>query len=159
MAEREWREASDLRSPRLGLLVVLAVAAVLRYWGLGHGIPYAVSVDEPEIVERAFGMMKNGTLNPRFFDYGQLTLYIQLVVSIARFIVGSVTGAWGSLAAATSASFYLWGRAVTAAFGVATVLIVFHIGRRWGSKEVEDARRVHGRLCRRHSSGSPPRRG
>ena len=134
MAEREWREASDMRSPRFALLLILAVAAALRYWGLGHGIPYAVSVDEPEIVERAFSMMKEGTLNPRFFDYGQLTLYIQLVVSIVRFIVGSVTGAWGSLAEATTGSFYLWGRAVTAAFGVATVLVVFHIGLRWGAR-------------------------
>ena len=123
-----------MRSPGFALLMVLAAATGLRYWSLGHGIPYAVSVDEPEIVERAFGMMKNGTLNPQFFDYGQLTLYIQLLVSIARFIVGAVTGEWSSLAAATSGSFYLWGRAVTAAFGVATVLVVFRIGMRWGAR-------------------------
>jgi 4-amino-4-deoxy-L-arabinose transferase-like glycosyltransferase len=123
-----------MRSPRFALLLILAIAAVLRYWGLGHGIPYAVSVDEPEIVERAFSMMKEGRLNPHFFDYGQLTLYIQLVVSIVGFIVGSVTGAWGSLAEATTGSFYLWGRAVTAAFGVATVYVVFQIGMRWGAR-------------------------
>ena len=134
MAEREWREASDLRSPRVALALVLVAAAGLRYWGIGHGIPYAVSVDEPEIVERAFEMMKRGRLNPQFFDYGSLHIYIQLVVSIVRFIVGAVTGAWGSLAEATSASFYLWGRAVTAAFGVATVLLVFRIGLRWGAR-------------------------
>jgi 4-amino-4-deoxy-L-arabinose transferase-like glycosyltransferase len=134
VAEREWREASDMRSSRVGLALILAVATALRYWALDRGIPYAVSVDEPEIVERAFHMMKQGTLNPNFFDYGQLHIYIQLVVSIARFIVGSVTGAWDSLAAATSASFYLWGRVVTAAFGVATVLLVFRIGMRWGAR-------------------------
>ena len=76
-----------MRPSRLGLLLVLAVAAALRFWALGHGIPYGVSVDEPEIVERALRMMKAGTLNPHFFDYGQLTIYIQLVVSIVRFIV------------------------------------------------------------------------
>lgn len=134
MAEREWREASDMRSSSVGLALVLATAAVLRYWGLGHGIPHAVSVDEPEIVERALHMMKTGTLNPNFFDYGQLHIYIQLVVSIARFLVGAVTGAWSSLAEASSASFYLWGRAVTATFGVATVLLVFRIGMRWGAR-------------------------
>jgi 4-amino-4-deoxy-L-arabinose transferase-like glycosyltransferase len=123
-----------MRNPRVALMLVMAVATGLRYWGLDRGIPYAVGVDEPEIVERAFAMMKNGTLNPQFFDYGQLTLYIQLAVSIARFVVGAITGAWGSLAEATSASFYLWGRAVTAAFGVATVLVVFRIGMRWGAR-------------------------
>lgn len=134
MAEREWREASDLRSPRVALLLVLVSAAVLRYWRLGHGVPYAVSVDEPEIVERALRMMKQGSLNPQFFDYGSLHIYIQLVVSILRFIAGSITGAWGSLAEATSASFYVWGRAVVAALGVATVVVVHRIGMRWGAR-------------------------
>lgn len=123
-----------MRPSRLGLLLVLSVAAALRFWALGHGIPHALSVDEPEIVERALRMMKAGTLNPHFFDYGQLTIYIQFAVSVVRFIVGAVTGAWDSLAEVTSDSFYLWGRAVTAAFGVATVFVVFHIGLRWGAR-------------------------
>ncbi len=123
-----------MRPSRLGLLLVLAVAAALRFWALGHGIPHALSVDEPEIVERALRMMKTGTLNPHFFDYGQLVIYIQFLVSIVRFIAGSVTGAWDSLSQVTSDSFYLWGRAVTAAFGVATVLVVFRIGLRWGAR-------------------------
>ena len=84
-----------MRPSRLGLLLVLAVAAALRFWALGHGIPHALSVDEPEIVERALRMMKTGTLNPHFFDYGQLVIYIQFLVSIVRFIAGSVTGAVG----------------------------------------------------------------
>ena len=79
-------------------------------------------------------MMKAGTLNPHFFDYGQLVIYIQFFVSVVRFIVGSVTGAWDSLAHVTSDSFYLWGRAVTASFGVATVFVVFRIGLRWGAR-------------------------
>jgi 4-amino-4-deoxy-L-arabinose transferase-like glycosyltransferase len=134
LAEREWREASDMRPSRLGLALVLAAAAALRFWSLGHGIPHALSVDEPEIVERALRMMKAGTLNPHFFDYGSLHIYIQFLVSVVRFIAGSVTGAWSSLASAPSDSFYLWGRAVTAAFGVATVFVVFRIGLRWGSR-------------------------
>jgi 4-amino-4-deoxy-L-arabinose transferase-like glycosyltransferase len=134
LVERDWREASELRSPRVALAVVLISAAVLRFWSLGHGIPYAVGVDEPQIVERAFTMMKSGSLNPHFFDYGSLTIYIQLAVSIVRFIVGAVTGAWDSLDQATSGSFYLWGRAVTASFGVATVLLVYRIGTRWGTR-------------------------
>lgn len=123
-----------MRPSRLGLLLVLAVAAALRFWALGHGIPHALSVDEPEIVERALRMMRAGTLNPHFFDYGQLLIYIQFFVSVLRFIVGSVTGAWDSLGQVTSDSFYLWGRAVVAGFGVATVFLVFRIGLRWGAR-------------------------
>jgi 4-amino-4-deoxy-L-arabinose transferase-like glycosyltransferase len=133
--EREWREASDLRTSRLALAIVLAAAAMLRVWALGRGIPYAVESDEPEIVERAFDMMRSGSLDPRgFFDHPTLSLYIQLAVSCVRFVTGAMAGQWSSLAQVSGADFYLWGRAVTAAAGVATVLLVYHIGTRWGAR-------------------------
>ena len=107
MVEREWREASDLRTSRIALAVVLLSAVVLRVWAIGRGIPYAVQVDEPEIVERAFNMMRSGSLHPHFFDYPGFTLYLQLVVSVARFIAGAIGGEWYSLAQAQASSFYL----------------------------------------------------
>jgi 4-amino-4-deoxy-L-arabinose transferase-like glycosyltransferase len=134
LVEREWREASDLRTSRIALAAVLLSAVVLRVWAIGRGIPYAVQVDEPEIVERAFNMMRSGSLHPHFFDYPVLTLYLQLVVSIARFIAGAIGGEWYSLGQAPASSFYLWGRVVTALIGAATVLVVYHIGLRWGAR-------------------------
>lgn len=134
MVEREWREASDLRTSRLALAIVLISAAFLRLWAIHRGIPYAVQVDEPEIVERALNMMRSGSLHPHFFDYPGLSLYLQLVVSIVRFVSGAIAGEWYSLAQATGGSFYLWGRIVTALFGVATVLLVYQIGMRWGAR-------------------------
>jgi 4-amino-4-deoxy-L-arabinose transferase-like glycosyltransferase len=135
LIEREWREASDLRTSRMGLAIVLIAAAVLRFWALDQGIPYAVQIDEPEIVERAFNMMRSGSLNPQgFFDYPGVAIYVQVVVSVFRFLAGAVAGEWSSLAEVTGGDFYLWGRAVTAAFGVATVLLVYHIGMRWGAR-------------------------
>lgn len=134
MVEREWREASDLRTSRLALGVVLIAAAVLRFWALGRGIPYAVQVDEPEIVERAFTMMRAGSMHPHFFDYPGLHIYLQVAVSVARFLAGAMSGEWSALGQATGGSFYLWGRAVTAMFGVATVLLVYQVGMRWGAR-------------------------
>jgi 4-amino-4-deoxy-L-arabinose transferase-like glycosyltransferase len=134
LVEREWREAKDLRTSRIALAIVVVAAAVLRFWAIGRGIPYAVQIDEPEIVERALNMMRSGSLHPHFFDYPGLSLYVQLAVSIARFIAGAIGGEWYTLAQATSGSFYLWGRAVTAMFGVVTVLVVYQIGMRWGAR-------------------------
>ena len=134
MVEREWREASDLRTSRMALAVVLIAAAVLRFWAIPRGIPYAVQVDEPEIVERALNMMRSGSLHPHFFDYPGLSLYLQLVVSIARFIFGAISGEWYSLAQASGGPFYLSGRIVTASIGVATVLLVYQVGMRWGAR-------------------------
>ena len=134
MIEREWREASDLRTSRFALSAVLIAAAVLRFWALRAGIPYAVQVDEPEIVERAVTMMRSGSLHPHFFDYPSLYIYVQLVVACARFVTGAISGQWASLGEAPGGAFYLWGRAVTAMLGVITVLLVYQIGARWGAR-------------------------
>ncbi len=134
MVEREWREASDLRTSRVALAIVLITAAVLRFWAIRRGIPYAVQVDEPEIVERAFNMMRSGSLHPHFFDYPGLSLYLQLAVSIVRFISGAIAGEWYMLGQAHGDAFYLWGRITMASFGVATVLLVYQVGMRWGAR-------------------------
>jgi 4-amino-4-deoxy-L-arabinose transferase-like glycosyltransferase len=134
LTEREWREASDLRSSRLGLIAVLAVAALLRFWSLGHGIPFSVQVDEPEIMERAVAAMKTGSFNPHFFDYPGFYIHLQTIVAVGRFIAGAVTGRWSSLDAAATGDFYLWGRAATALFGVATVWLTYLAGLRWGAR-------------------------
>lgn len=134
MAEREWREASDERPSTTALALVIAVGAVLRFWGLGHGIPFAIGVDEPEIMTRVVSMMKTGDLNPHFFDYPGLYFYLQLAVACLRFIVGATNGGWQSLDQVSANEFYLWGRALTALFGVGTILVVHNIGMRWGAR-------------------------
>jgi 4-amino-4-deoxy-L-arabinose transferase-like glycosyltransferase len=132
--EREWREASDMRRSTVSLAAILAVAAVLRFYALGAGIPYAIGVDEPEVVNRAVIMMRTGDFNPHFYDYPGLYIYVQLAVSVVRFMSGAVAGSWDSLSDVTPADFFLWGRGVTAAAGTATVLLVYLIGLRWGTR-------------------------
>ncbi len=132
--EREWREASDMRRSLVGLGAVLGVAAVLRYWTINAGIPYAVSTDEPQIMSRVLRMMQTGDFNPHFFDYPSLYLYAQLAVACIRFVLGASAGLWSSVTQVTDANFYLWGRVVTAALGTATVYMVYLIGSRWGAR-------------------------
>ena len=134
MSEREWREASDMRQSTLSAAAVVAVGAGLRFYALGAGVPYAIGVDEPQIVDRAVGMMRSGSYNPHFFDYPTLYIYVQLAVAVLRFMVGAMSGRWDSLADVGSADFFLWGRAATATLGTATVLLVYMIGLRWGTR-------------------------
>lgn len=134
MTEREWREASDMRKSTAMLAAIVVSAAVLRFWSLGAGIPYAIGVDEPEIMNRAVGMMRSGDFNPRFYDYPGLYIYVQLAVACVRFLVGAMSGEWYGLDQARPEHFYLWGRAVTAALGTATVALVYFIGLRWGTR-------------------------
>jgi 4-amino-4-deoxy-L-arabinose transferase-like glycosyltransferase len=132
--DREWREAADLRPSRVGLALTLLIAAWLRFWALGQGIPYMLQVDEPEIMDRSVRMIKTGDFNPHFFDYPSLYIYVQAAVSVVRFVLGAVRGEWSSLAQASTADFYLWGRAVTAIIGTATVWVLYLGGLRWGAR-------------------------
>jgi 4-amino-4-deoxy-L-arabinose transferase-like glycosyltransferase len=134
VAEREWREASDMRQSTLTLVAILAVAAMLRFWGLGAGLPHAPGVDEPEIMNRAVGMMKSGDFNPHFFDYPTLYIYVQLVAATIQFLLGATAGEWRSLGDVDAVHFYFWGRAITAALGTLTVLLVYLAGMRWGTR-------------------------
>ena len=128
----EWLEPAELNRSRLGLVLALLAAAMLRFWALPQGIPFGLGVDEPEVMERAVRMMKTGDFNPHFFDYPSLYMYVQTVVAVFRFAVGAMQGMWSGLAQAPTEEFYVWGRAVTAILGTATVWIVYRAAMRWG---------------------------
>jgi 4-amino-4-deoxy-L-arabinose transferase-like glycosyltransferase len=134
VTEREWREASDMRPSMVTLAIIVALAAMLRFVAIGTGIPFNIGVDEPQIMDRAVRMMKTGDLNPHFFDYPGLYFYVQFATACLRFLAGATNGHWTSLDQVDAADFYLWGRAVTALFGTLTVLLVYRIGMRWGSR-------------------------
>ncbi len=132
--EREFRESIDTRPSAVGLAIVLGVAAILRFWAIGTGIPYALGADEPQIMNRAVAIMRTGDFNPHFFDYPGLYIYVQMAVACVQFVLGASAGAWSSLREIGADNFYFWGRIVTATLGVATVYLVYQIGSRWGSR-------------------------
>jgi 4-amino-4-deoxy-L-arabinose transferase-like glycosyltransferase len=134
VTDREWREASDMRQSRITLLLILLVAAGLRFWAIDSGIPFSPQVDEPELMERSVRMMRTGDFNPRFYDYPGFYIHLQMVVAVLRFLFGATVGEWGSLAETSTFDFYVWGRALTALIGTATVLVLYHVGMRWGTR-------------------------
>jgi 4-amino-4-deoxy-L-arabinose transferase-like glycosyltransferase len=132
--EREWREASDMQRATATLAAILIIATVLRFWGLGVGIPFAVGDDEPQIMNRSLHMMRTGDFHPHFFDYPGLYIYAQTATAVVRFLAGATAGEWHTLKQAPTEAFYLWGRAVTAILGTLTVGLVYLIGMRWGTR-------------------------
>ncbi len=123
---------TEIRRARLGLGLALVTAALLRFWALSQGIGFNPGPDEPEVMERAVRMMKTADFNPHFFDYPALYMYVEMLVSTLRFLVGAMQGKWASLAHAPVEDFYLWARATTALLGTATVWVVYRAGMRWG---------------------------
>src|SRR6266542_4352467 len=98
-------------SPLLGLL---GLAAALRLVGIEYGLPFGglLNPDERSIVPRAWGMVHGAGLDPHWFDYPTLVMYV-----LAPF------QAWQGHPS------YLTARLVIAAFGVGAVAAAWWLGR------------------------------
>jgi 4-amino-4-deoxy-L-arabinose transferase-like glycosyltransferase len=116
--------------------VILAMAAVARLWHLGAGVPHAVGIDEPQVVDRALRILRTGDWNPHIFDYPTLVIYFNALVAIVRFMWGALKGEWGSLDAFSIAAVYMTGRVAAALIGVATVWLTYCLGRELSSRRV-----------------------
>ncbi len=103
------------RLPRSSALAaVLAAAAALRLVGIEYGLPFGglLNPDEQSIVPRAWGMVHGRGLDPHWFDYPTLVMYV-----LAPF------QAW------EAGPSYLAARLVVAAFGVGAVAASWWLGR------------------------------
>jgi hypothetical protein len=124
----------------LALLVILAVAAYLRLRGVSWGLPFSYqNPDESIVLQRAFRVAR-GHPNPEWFYYPSLLFYA--IGSVIWFV-----GEWfrtpsgGSYLAPASfvtdpTPYFLIGRLVVVAFGVAGVYLVYLIGREAFSRTV-----------------------
>lgn len=115
---------------------MLAVAAAARLWFLRAGVPHAVGIDEPQIVDRALRILHTGDWNPHIFDYPTLVIYLQAIVAILRFLWGAVNGEWASLDAFSIAAVYAAGRSAAAIIGIATVWLTWRLGTEISSRRV-----------------------
>ena len=131
------RHLTSRRLAELSVLaLVLAVAAAARLWFLNAGVPHAVGIDEPQIVDRALRILHTGDWNPHIFDYPTLVIYLHAMVAILRFLWGALNGEWASLDAFPIAAVYGAGRFVAPMIGVGTVWLTYRIGAEISSRRV-----------------------
>ncbi len=119
---------------RWALPAILALAALLRIWGLGFGLPNLdARPDEMDVVPRAIRLL-SGDLNPHFFHYPSLYFYLLglvfAVVGLSSVALGSPMEEFLTRAVVDPGSFILLGRWVTALAGVLTVYGVYRVGLR-----------------------------
>ena len=129
------------------LVAVLLAAAAFRAMRAPAGLPYLHEWDEPLIASRALRMLQTGDYNPHAFEYGSLTIYLNLIVDVLHYLwlmripegaPGSLRGLddirtffdSGWLWTVSHPSFYLWNRGLTAAMGTASVGLVYLLARR-----------------------------
>jgi 4-amino-4-deoxy-L-arabinose transferase-like glycosyltransferase len=117
------------------LSVILILAMSVRLLGINYGLPYVFYPDEALIVNHAMAF-GTGDLNPHFFGYPSLYMYLLFVVYGITYATGRLLGFFGSpndfihLFFTDVTIFYLPGRLIAAFSGVATVWMVYKLGRR-----------------------------
>ena len=141
------------RSFTVLLAGIVIVAATARLLQCGEGLPYLHTWDEPYTASQALHMMQTGTLDPDFFNYGSVTIYLCLIEDVFHYfyLMGQPDAAPASLTSLdvirtrfetdwfwtiSHPTFYFWNRCLVAFLGTASVVIVCLLGRRvagrWG---------------------------
>src|SRR6188768_3486084 len=102
------------------LTAILAVAAILRFTGLDAGLRHTPFIDEQFFVVSVEGMLERGDLDHGFHMYPGF--FFTLLAPVLSFVPRPF-----------GADAYLVARHVVAAFGVATVALVYLLGTRLGT--------------------------
>jgi 4-amino-4-deoxy-L-arabinose transferase-like glycosyltransferase len=118
----------------LAVVVLILLSLVLNLWGVSYGLPNRYYPDEGRIVNNAlaFGM---GDLNPHYFNYPALSMYLLFILYILYYIGGQLAGLFSSAADfqllffSNPTSFYLIGRAANALTGTAVVALTYKLGK------------------------------
>src|SRR3712207_984813 len=95
--QRSTGHLSQRTRPRISadwiiLLALFAGAAILRVWGVQWSLPYVIHTDEPNIVDAGVRIVKSGNLNPQWFHYPALVIYIQAAVYKLNLLWGTWQG-------------------------------------------------------------------
>ncbi len=112
---------------------LLILSLILNLWGISYGLPNRYYPDEGRIVNNAlaFGM---GDLNPHYFNYPALAMYLLFGLYGTYFILGHLAGIFASagdfqlLFFSDPSSFYLIGRTANALAGTAAVFLIYKLG-------------------------------
>jgi 4-amino-4-deoxy-L-arabinose transferase-like glycosyltransferase len=114
---------------RLAALAVALAAFAFRFQGIWFGYPLPVHPDEHQLVERAWRMIWFKDLNPEFFIYPSLNIYLQAGVQVlVTLVLKALRGV--QFSEIPLITFYLAGRITTVLMAAATAYVVFEIGRR-----------------------------
>jgi len=131
-------------SDRLAIFLILLLAGALRVRGIGFLLPYfEYGPDERLFLEKALNMLKTGDLNPHLFIYGSFLFYFLAFIFLLYF-----GGQWLFFGGESRfpeliANFnyadhnyillYL-GRFSSLGFGLASIYLVYAIGKRLGGR-------------------------
>ena len=110
------------------LPAILLLAAALRLYGIGHGLPFVYNPDEANIMARALSVARS--LDPGYYLYPSFFFYFLFAVMGGLFLVGRILGRYDNLSAFEGrffedpTDFYLAGRLSVVLLALATIVIL-----------------------------------
>lgn len=125
---------------------IVSFALFVRLYRIELGLPYLYHWDEPQTAGTALRMLKTGILNPHFYSYGSLPIYIAYFVDIFHYLylMGQPVTAnaymtelseiktWADTQfgwTISHPSFYYWNRVVNVLFGVGSILLTYQVSK------------------------------
>lgn len=141
------------RPVRYLLAALIVFGFLVRYLRCGEGLPYIHGWDEPQTAGTALRIMTSGDLNPHFFTYGSVTIYLHLLIDIAHFFylmsqpstapsfltsIADIKTQYdtGWIWTISHPSFYFWNRVLVAVMGTIAIALVYLLARQisgWGA--------------------------
>jgi 4-amino-4-deoxy-L-arabinose transferase-like glycosyltransferase len=121
---------------RWELWALVALAFVVRFYGLRFGMPHVQARPDELVVIGVAKDFLSGDLNPKFFRYPSLFMYLLAAFDYAYYVYGRAMGWFSSLESFLSTfrvhwvPFFMIARAVSAVAGTATVVAVHATGAR-----------------------------
>jgi 4-amino-4-deoxy-L-arabinose transferase-like glycosyltransferase len=114
---------------RAWLYVIVGVAALLRFYPIWFGLPFAHARPDETTALGLASHIRGGDLNPHFFHWGSLTLY---VFALVHGLTAAVRRVLGLDPALSFTEMVVSARATVALAGTLTVVVVYAAGRRMG---------------------------
>jgi hypothetical protein len=128
--------SANLTSASLLLGGILALAAIVRFWGIGFGLPHTQTrPDETQIIDVTLHFLR-GNFTPSFYDYPWLYMWVLTGLYLVYYLWGAATGSFESLADLVASwplnwePFFLISRGLSAMAGVVTVFVVYRLARK-----------------------------
>jgi 4-amino-4-deoxy-L-arabinose transferase-like glycosyltransferase len=136
------RIASAVQKLNLPLVGICLLGLTLRIWSIRFGLPYLYNSDEPVPVIIALRVIQTGNLDPQFFNWPSLLMYLNATVYYGYFILGKWAGMFTSpadfpppdieaMAVGRAAMPEVWmlGRGISAIAGTLSVICVYMMAR------------------------------
>jgi Dolichyl-phosphate-mannose-protein mannosyltransferase len=123
--------AFDVVRAQVALAVVVALAAALRFYGLAWGAPYFhFHIDEHFVfvgAERLRVGMRAAAMSGKFFMYGPLPMHM---LNGIVWLYETIKAPLALTLFQDQVTYMVMGRAISAALGTATVVVVYFVGKR-----------------------------